>query len=64
MNVPLLFSNHPSDSRITGPETVAETLSARMGTGGGILRWCVDDRQSRTHVQMDKDGEIIYLDGG
>lgn len=61
--IPLLFDSHPNDSRVTGPVEACQTLSERMGTGGGILRWCVDDKQSRTHVQMDKDGENIHLNG-
>lgn len=34
MKVPLLFENHPADSRITGPMENCQTLSSRMGTGG------------------------------
>ena len=33
--MPLLFDNHPADSRITGPVGTCQTLSSRMGTGGG-----------------------------
>lgn len=32
---PLLFDNHPADSRVTGPVKACQTLSERMGTGGG-----------------------------
>lgn len=31
----LYFENHPTDSRVTGPCNVAETVAARYGTGGG-----------------------------
>lgn len=33
-NPPLVFQNHSQDSRYKGPMEVAETLSARLGTGG------------------------------
>ena len=33
--MPLLFDNHPADSRITGPVEKCQTLPSRMGTGGG-----------------------------
>lgn len=33
--VPVLFENHPNDSRITGPHDVAPFCVSRYGTGGG-----------------------------
>lgn len=32
---PLLYENHPNDSRVTGPHDVAPTVVSRFGTGGG-----------------------------
>lgn len=29
------YDSHPSDSRVTGPETVASTVCSKYGTGGG-----------------------------
>jgi len=31
----VMYENHPSDSRITGPLNVAPTVTSRYGTGGG-----------------------------
>jgi len=33
--VPVMYENHPNDSRITGPVDVSPTVAARWGTGGG-----------------------------
>jgi len=32
---PIVYENHPNDSRITGPLDVAPTVVSRFGTGGG-----------------------------
>ena len=32
---PLYYESHPNDSRVNGPKDVADTVSARYGTGGG-----------------------------
>jgi DNA (cytosine-5)-methyltransferase 1 len=32
---PLYYESHPQDSRVNGPKDVADTVSARYGTGGG-----------------------------
>jgi site-specific DNA-cytosine methylase len=32
---PMLYENHPNDSRVTGPHEVAPTVVTRFGTGGG-----------------------------
>jgi DNA (cytosine-5)-methyltransferase 1 len=32
---PMLYENHPNDSRVTGPHDVAPTVVTRFGTGGG-----------------------------
>lgn len=42
MSQPLLFENHPNDSRIKLCEGRSNALNARMGTGGGnvgIVLW-------------------------
>lgn len=31
----VIYENHPNDSRVTGPNETSQTLSSRMGTGGG-----------------------------
>lgn len=41
-NDQVLFDNHPADSRITGPLTVAATVSASYGTGGGNVPFVLD----------------------
>ena len=33
--IPVMYENHPNDSRITGPVDVSPTVAARWGTGGG-----------------------------
>ena len=33
--VPVMYENHPNDSRITGPVDPSPTVAARWGTGGG-----------------------------
>lgn len=33
-----LYRAHPQDCRISGPCEVADTVTARYGTGGGTLR--------------------------
>lgn len=32
-----LYKHHPQDSRVVGPCKVADTVTARYGTGGGTL---------------------------
>jgi DNA (cytosine-5)-methyltransferase 1 len=32
---PLYYESHPQDSRVNGPKDVADTVSAKYGTGGG-----------------------------
>lgn len=31
----VIYENHPNDRRVTGPNETSQTLSSRMGTGGG-----------------------------
>lgn len=38
----VLYENHPNDSRVTGPHTVAPTIAARFGTGGGNVPFVQD----------------------
>jgi DNA (cytosine-5)-methyltransferase 1 len=33
--IPVMYENHPNDSRITGPVDPSPTVAARWGTGGG-----------------------------
>ena len=33
--VPVMYENHPNDSRVTGPVDPSPTVAARWGTGGG-----------------------------
>jgi DNA (cytosine-5)-methyltransferase 1 len=33
--VPVMYENHPNDSRVTGPVNPSPTVAARWGTGGG-----------------------------
>ena len=40
--MPLLFDNHPADSRITGPVEKCQTLPSRMGTGGGNVPMVIE----------------------
>jgi DNA (cytosine-5)-methyltransferase 1 len=35
--VPVMYENHPNDSRITGPVDPSPTVAARWGTGGGNM---------------------------
>lgn len=37
-----LFENRPTDSRITGPHEVCQTIVSRFGTGGGNLPIVLD----------------------
>lgn len=34
-DTPLVYENHPADSRVTGPHTVCPSATSRWGTGGG-----------------------------
>lgn len=40
--IPALFENHSQDSRYTGPLSVAQTVSAKYGTGGNNQPFVVD----------------------
>jgi DNA (cytosine-5)-methyltransferase 1 len=33
--IPVMYENHPNDSRVTGPVSASPTVAARWGTGGG-----------------------------
>jgi len=36
-NTPMLYENHPSDSRVTGPKDTCPSAVSRWGTGGGNI---------------------------
>ena len=39
---PVVLENHPADSRLTiSKDNIVQTLSSRMGTGGGAIRLCL-----------------------
>ena len=40
---PVLFENHPNDSRVTGPHDVAPSCVSRYGTGGGNVPLVIPD---------------------
>ena len=41
------YSSHPSDSRITGAHEIADTVSARYGTGGGNIPFILSSYSPR-----------------
>ncbi|MFZ5944289.1 MAG: DNA cytosine methyltransferase [Bacillota bacterium] len=45
-NQPVLFENHGIDSRYTGPQEVAPTMSARYGTGGNNVPLISQDAET------------------
>lgn len=50
------YDHHPNDSRVTGPHTIANSVCARYGTGGGNTPIILVRNSSRL-VQSDGDRE-------
>jgi DNA (cytosine-5)-methyltransferase 1 len=53
--VPVLFENHPNDSRITGPHDVAPSCVSRYGTGGGNVPLVIPIQDSRV-IEKNQNG--------
>jgi DNA (cytosine-5)-methyltransferase 1 len=41
-----VYENHPNDSRVTGPHSVAPTVTSRFGTGGGNVPFALSSKDS------------------
>ena len=53
--VPVLFENHPNDSRVTGPHDVAPSIVSRYGTGGGNVPLVIPIQDSRV-IEKNQNG--------
>jgi DNA (cytosine-5)-methyltransferase 1 len=50
------YDNHPTDSRITGPHKIANSVTSRYGTGGGNVPLVAHSLKSRHDVSEDGTG--------
>jgi len=60
---PLVYQNHPNDSRIIGPVDVSPTVTSRWGTGGGNVPLVQHVFRKSTRPRC-KDGEETWVDDG
>jgi len=59
---PLYYESHPNDSRVNGPKDVADTVSARYGTGGGNTPLVQQPFRKVRRAQSDSDFETWEKD--
>ena len=59
---PLYYESHPNDSRVNGPKDVADTVSARYGTGGGNTPLVQQPFRKVRRAQTDSDFETWEKD--
>lgn len=50
------YENHPNDSRVTESGFVSQTLSSRMGSGGGNCPIVLVKKRRRCEIQSDSRG--------
>jgi DNA (cytosine-5)-methyltransferase 1 len=61
--VPVMYENHPMDSRITGPVDPSPTVAARWGTGGGNTPLVQHTFRKSRRAQSAEDFETWVPDG-
>jgi DNA (cytosine-5)-methyltransferase 1 len=61
--VPVMYENHPNDSRITGPVDPSPTVAARWGTGGGNTPLIQHTYRKSRRAQSAEDFETWVPDG-
>jgi DNA (cytosine-5)-methyltransferase 1 len=61
--VPVMYENHPNDSRITGPVDPSPTVAARWGTGGGNTPLVQHTFRKSRRAQSAEDFETWVPDG-
>ena len=61
--VPVMYENHPNDSRITGPVDPSPTVAARWGTGGGNTPLVQHTYRKSRRAQSAEDFETWVPDG-
>ncbi|NDG31463.1 DNA cytosine methyltransferase [bacterium] len=59
---PLYYESHPHDSRVNGPKDVADTVSAKYGTGGGNTPLVQQPFRKVRRAQSDSDFETWEKD--
>ena len=59
---PLYYESHPNDSRVNGPKDVADTVSARYGTGGGNTPLVQQPFRKVRRAKSDSDFETWEKD--
>jgi DNA (cytosine-5)-methyltransferase 1 len=59
---PLYYESHPQDSRVNGPKDVADTVSAKYGTGGGNTPLVQQPFRKVRRAQSDSDFETWEKD--
>jgi DNA (cytosine-5)-methyltransferase 1 len=60
---PVMYENHPNDSRITGPVDPIPTVAARWGTGGGNTPLVQHTFRKSRRAQSAEDFETWVSDG-
>ena len=61
--VPVMYENHPNDSRVTGPVDPSPTVAARWGTGGGNTPLVQHTYRKSRRAQSAEDFETWVPDG-
>lgn len=61
--IPVMYENHPNDSRITGPVDPSPTVAARWGTGGGNTPLVQHTFRKSRRAQSAEDFETWVPDG-
>ncbi len=61
--VPVMYENHPNDSRITAPVDPSPTVAARWGTGGGNTPLVQHTYRKSRRAQSAEDFETWVPDG-
>ena len=61
--IPVMYENHPNDSRITGPVNPSPTVAARWGTGGGNTPLVQHTFRKSRRAQSAEDFETWVPDG-
>ena len=61
--IPVMYENHPNDSRITGPVDPSPTVAARWGTGGGNTPLVQHTFRKSRRAQSSEDFETWVPDG-
>jgi DNA (cytosine-5)-methyltransferase 1 len=60
--IPVMYDNHPNDSRVSGPVDVSPTVAARWGTGGGNTPLVQQTFRKSRRAQSTEDFETWVSD--